>query len=179
MAGAEGPPPSLNRVNVGSGSQESGGLSRWGRQGQEELAVWGGSFPQRCQGLWVPPVVPDPVPCRCLQAGEEPLRAGASAQTLHHLHRRGGLAVRLPQRERERGSAAHQDRVPGADAGCEEGGLGRWGALLDACGVAPSCPLCVPTQVWGTAATASWCWGPPTSPGCWTQPSGDGEDAAH
>lgn len=34
---------------------------------------------------------------------------------------------------------------------------------------------CVPGQVWGTAAMGSWCWVPPTSPGCWTQPSGEGE----
>uniref|UniRef100_A0A674GAA9 vesicle-fusing ATPase n=1 Tax=Taeniopygia guttata TaxID=59729 RepID=A0A674GAA9_TAEGU len=30
-------------------------------------------------------------------------------------------------------------------------------------------------QVWETAATGSWCWVPPTSPGCWTRPSGEGE----
>lgn len=32
-----------------------------------------------------------------------------------------------------------------------------------------------PGQVWGIAAMGSWCWVPPTSPGYWTRPSGEGE----
>lgn len=53
----------------------------------------------------------------CLrQIGEEPVRPGSPAQTLHYLYRRGGLAVRLQERERERGGPAHQDGVSGPDA---------------------------------------------------------------
>lgn len=94
--------------------------------------------------------------------------------------------MRLPQRERERGGPAHQDGVPGADAGCV--GLPRrvhCGAGEHGAGWvwwsqpfrAPSqvSAFCFPGQVWATAAMGSWCSAPPTSPGCWTRPSGGGE----
>lgn len=59
----------------------------------------------------------DLLPLRLPQAGEEPVRLGPSTQTLHHLHRWGGLALRLQEREREWGGASHQDGVLGPDAG--------------------------------------------------------------
>lgn len=63
----------------------------------------------------------------------------------------------------------------------ERWGGGWWEKLLDTC--VPWFPgdgselsaCCFPGQVWGTAAMGSWYWVPPTSPGCWTQPSGEGE----
>ncbi len=51
------------------------------------------------------------------QTGEEPVRSGSPAQAVHHLHRRGGLALWIQKWERERSGSQDQDRVPGADAG--------------------------------------------------------------
>ncbi len=51
------------------------------------------------------------------QTGEEPVRSGSPAQAVHHLHRRGGLALWIQKWERERSGSQDQDWVPGADAG--------------------------------------------------------------
>lgn len=64
-----------------------------------------------------PPSLIFPVSPRLPQAGEELVRPGSPAQTLNHLHRWGGLSVRLQKWEREWGRPSHQDGVLGSDAG--------------------------------------------------------------